>query len=50
MSKMSDFTMVDPRGWEYDLHSVRHSPSYVVKGVDGGRLDLLSLYRVLSAA
>lgn len=23
---MSDFTMVDPRGWEYDLHSVRHKP------------------------
>jgi len=25
---MADFTLVDPKGWEYDLHSVRPSSGW----------------------
>jgi len=48
---MADFTLVDPKGWEYDLHSVRPSSS----GYRGTSFNLsifiagiLSIYGLLS--
>jgi len=32
---MGDFTLVEPRGWEYDLHSVRRFQSKCAASIEG---------------
>lgn len=47
---MADFTLVDPKGWEYDLHSVRQAPSHVFTDGTELRLDLFRIYWLFPTA
>jgi len=42
---MGDFTLVEPRGWEYDLHSVRRFAASI-EGFLQRMLGVLCFYRL----